>query len=124
MLNEGGMNRRLARNGMAVVLTAALSGCGLADRLWSSGPTELSRVPEGAIAYRCDEGKPLLLRFDPANHSAWVLMPGREFRLDSVATGSGARYSNGRTTLSTRGEEASLEEDSVVTHAHCRKGAA
>jgi membrane-bound inhibitor of C-type lysozyme len=51
-----------------------------------------------------------------------VIYPEREFRLDALETGSGARYSNGRTTLRTNGSEATLEEGSNIVYSNCKSG--
>jgi membrane-bound inhibitor of C-type lysozyme len=51
-----------------------------------------------------------------------VILPEREFRLDAVATGSGARYTNGRTSLVTNGSEATLEEGSNIMYSGCKSG--
>jgi membrane-bound inhibitor of C-type lysozyme len=48
------------------------------------------------------------------------MLPDREFRLDQTASGSGIRYSNGRTTLQAKGDEAFLEEGTVTTFANCK----
>jgi membrane-bound inhibitor of C-type lysozyme len=50
-----------------------------------------------------------------------VYFPEREFRLDPVVAASGARYSNGRTTLFTQGDEASLDDAGQRTHVDCKR---
>ena len=115
------MNTRAAL--VAAVLTALAAGCGTVERMWS-GATEQKRVRVGVTEYDCDANKKLLVRFDAGSKSAWVIFPEREFRLDQVPGDSAARYSNGRATLSTSGDEASLEEASAVTYANCKRSAA
>lgn len=105
---------------LAAVLAAFAGGCGTLERMWS-GPTEQSRVRAGVTQFSCDANRKLLVRFDAGGTSAWVIFPEREFRLDAVQGASGARYSNGRTTLSTKGDEAFLEEASAVTFANCKR---
>jgi membrane-bound inhibitor of C-type lysozyme len=103
-----------------VAVGLAVSACGMIDRLWTRGPTEQPRLAAGAVEFRCDANRSLVLRLE--ERAAWVLLPEREFRLDAAPSASGSRYSNGRTTLVMQGsDQASLEEGSTVTHANCRR---
>jgi membrane-bound inhibitor of C-type lysozyme len=102
-------------------LAVLIAGCGTVERIWSGGPTEQKRVRPGVTEFSCDSNKKLLVRFDAGSKSAWVIFPEREFRLDQVPGASGVQYSNGRTTLASTGDEASLEEGSVVTFANCKR---
>jgi membrane-bound inhibitor of C-type lysozyme len=104
-------------------LAVLIAGCGTVERMWSGGPTEQKRVRPGVTEFSCDSNKKLLVRFDAGSKSAWVIFPEREFRLDQVQGASGVQYSNGRATLATQGDEASLEEGSVVTFANCKRSA-
>mgnify|MGYP001585238354 CR=1 FL=1 len=108
---------------IAAGFVVLIAGCGTLERLWSGGPIEQKRVPAGVTAFNCDENKKLLVRFDPAGKAAWVIFPEREFRLDLVPDAPGARYSNGRTTLATQGDGASLEEAAAVMFANCKRSA-
>jgi membrane-bound inhibitor of C-type lysozyme len=47
----------------------------------------------------------------------------REFRLDQAPSASGARFTNGSTTLQSQGDQVSLEEEGAVTYSNCRKAA-
>jgi membrane-bound inhibitor of C-type lysozyme len=106
----------------AALLTALGAGCGTVERMWG-GATEQKRVRVGVTEYACDANRKLLVRFDAGGKSAWVIFPEREFRLDQVSGASGAQYSNGRTTLTTQGDEATLEEASAITFANCKRSA-
>ena len=89
---------------------------------WWSGPEE--RVPErlaGVTRYQCDAGKILEVRYAADGQSAMIIFPEREFRLDRASAASGAPYTNGRTTLSSKGDEAFLEENKTVTFANCKQ---
>lgn len=108
----------------AAALVMAAEGCGTVDRLtdwWASGPRERSTMRQGAVEYRCDANKILVLGLEQAPQSVWVIFPEREFRLDAVQAASGGRYSNGRTTLITQGDEVSLEDGPTVTHVNCKR---
>jgi membrane-bound inhibitor of C-type lysozyme len=98
--------------------TLGLSGCGSLN--WWSGPAEQSRIPRDATIYKCDDAKQLPVRFEKDGKSAMIILTEREFRLDQVPAASGARYSNGRTTLNTKGNEASLEEGNKTLYANCK----
>jgi membrane-bound inhibitor of C-type lysozyme len=77
------------------------------------------KLPADAVAYRCDQNKRLVVRYPSGGKYAVVMLPDREFRLDAMGSASGARYGNGRTTLSTQGDEASLEDQGNVLFANC-----
>jgi hypothetical protein len=96
---------------IATVLAAVLvlTGCNTVNELFRGGPREQSRVRSDVTEYACADGKTLSLKMDPAAKAAWVVSPEREYRLDAVA-GASDRYSNGRTTLTLRDGQASLEE--------------
>lgn len=112
---------------LLIALTAAstLGGCVRLDRInpWADAP-ERSRAPANAVAYQCKDRKGFHVRYDIAGKAAWVIYPEREFRLDPVEAASGARYSNGRTTLHTRGDEAFIEEAGSTVFADCKRASA
>jgi membrane-bound inhibitor of C-type lysozyme len=88
-----------------------------------SGPIEQKQtLPADATAYACNDAKRLVVRRSPGTNSVMIMFPEREFRLDQVPADP-ARYSNGSTTLQTRGDEVSLEEEGKLTYANCRKAA-
>jgi membrane-bound inhibitor of C-type lysozyme len=104
----------------AALLSAAavVAGCGS----WNpwAGPQE-RRVgpPSDATVYQCEGGKQLTVRYMDGGKAAMVMMPDRHFRLDQEEAGSGTRYSNGRTTLATQGQEAFLEEGGNRLYTNC-----
>jgi len=108
---------------LAPILIVSLAGCSSWSWWpWGGSDGEVPRVPPGATAYKCDGGKELFVRYMNGGKSAMVIYPEREFRLDAEETGSGARYSNGHTTLRTQGSEASLEEGANIVYANCKSG--
>lgn len=122
-----GRRRELA--GISAILalsTALLAGCGgmnFGQWLPSWGErseSERPKIPPGAKAYACDAGKRLFVRYAADNRYAMVIFPDREFRLDADASAPGAKFSNGRTVLMVRGDEASLEESGTAIFAKCR----
>jgi membrane-bound inhibitor of C-type lysozyme len=77
------------------------------------------KLPPDAVAYQCDQNKRLVVRYPSGGKYAIVMLPDREFRLDAMEAASGARFGNGRTTLSTKGDEAMLEDQGNVQFANC-----
>jgi membrane-bound inhibitor of C-type lysozyme len=94
---------------------ALLFGC--------AGGGEPPRYPADATVYKCDDDKQLVVQYLGGGKSAMVMYPERDFRLDQVSTASGASYSNGRTTLHTKGAEAFLEEGGQTLFANCTSAA-
>lgn len=113
----------------AALAGAMLGGCGGMSanmnpmNWWSGGPQE--RSPQrlaGATRYVCDGGRQFAVRFGgDGQQSAMVILPEREFRLDPVPGASAGLYSNGRSTLITKGDEVSLEEAGSALFANCKR---
>jgi membrane-bound inhibitor of C-type lysozyme len=105
---------------MAIVLvTTLVAGCS-----WFRSGSDTGSappLPSDAVAYQCDQGKQLVVRYPAGAKYAVVMFPDREFRLDQTVSGSGVRYSNGRTTLHSKGDEAFLEEGTTTTFANCKQ---
>ena len=133
-----GYFRTTSLGGALIVLIALLGGCGSMPSMpsmpslpnvWPFGEKsgERSRVPPGATAYQCDNGRTLYVRYLETGKAAWVILPEREFRLNALtaasAAAAGARYSNGIGTLETKGNEATLSDGATVTHANCKAAA-
>jgi membrane-bound inhibitor of C-type lysozyme len=104
---------------VAIALVATLvAGCSWFGMGSDTGSAP--QLPPDAVAYQCDQGKRLVVRYPSGAKYVIVMLPDREFRLDQTASGSGIRYSNGRTTLQAKGDEVSLEEGTVTTFANCK----
>lgn len=106
----------------AVAATMLLAGCA-GGRWWPWGEGsggEVPRIAPGAKSYACDAGKKLIVRYGAENKYAMIIFPEREFRLDAETSAAGTKFSNGRTVLSTSGDEATLEEGGTVIFAKCR----
>lgn len=75
-------------------------------------------VPDSArtFVYECKNGLSFTVRVLP--ESAWVYLPGRTVSLPHMVSENGARYSDGRTTYWSKGEEALLEENGRA-HSGC-----
>lgn len=112
-------------HGATLLLAATLvAGCG-GLRVGPFGREDGSRVvvPENATLYRCDAGRSFYLRF-LATGEAWVILPGREFRLDKLAADSGTRYRGAGATLDLKGadlSEAALDDGPANQFTGCRR---
>ena len=114
----------------AVLASLSLTGCSNTINMnplqWWSGPVEqASEQLAGAVRYQCDGNKRFAVRYGAGTPTqpAMAILPEREFRLDPVPGASGARYSNGRNTLSVQGDEASMEENGAAAFANCKRAA-
>jgi membrane-bound inhibitor of C-type lysozyme len=109
-------------------LCLLLSGCAAVNKYNPFGggvrEQDLTRAPQGATTYQCDGGKRLFVRYLDNNAAAWVILHEREFRLEKAAVPTGARYTNGSTTLDENGTEIALTEGNIVTYASCKQQAA
>jgi membrane-bound inhibitor of C-type lysozyme len=105
---------------LVLAAAALLAGCGSWNP-WAGPREESVALPADTVTFQCDGNRRLLVRMPPAAKSVTVMLPERQFRLDQVPAESGARYSNGRTTLHTRGDEAFLEEDGKQLYSGCKQ---
>jgi membrane-bound inhibitor of C-type lysozyme len=121
-----------AKTGLGIVLAASLAGCGGFNFSFDSlnpwrGPVERARTtPADATEYACEGAKRLVVRHLPGGNAVMIVFQEREFRLDqapSASSTSGARFTNGSTTLQSQGDQVSLEEEGAVTYSNCRKAA-
>lgn len=106
--------------GAALLLGACAS---VNVNLWPFGGTkelDPSAPPAGATAYACEGAKRLYVRYLDNGAAAWVMLPGREFRLNKIASTPGTRYSNGSATLELNDGVATLSDGAAVTHAGCK----
>jgi len=113
-----------ANLGAALFSVLLTTGCAINmnPMNWWSGPKEQPPVRlAGATLYECEGNRRFAVRYGSAGQAAMVILSDREFRLDPVVSASGARYSNGHSTLSTQGDEASLEEGGTALYAKCRR---
>jgi membrane-bound inhibitor of C-type lysozyme/uncharacterized membrane protein len=67
---------------------------------------------ESTAVYLCDGDYRFVARY--GDRHAWLFLPSETIRLGQVVAASGARYSNGETTLWSRGDEAMLDVGGVA----------
>jgi len=112
---------RVAALACAALVLGACSSVNL--NLWPFGDDKeqnLSRTPPGATAYACENGQKLFVRYLDGGAAAWIILPGREFRLGKVGADAGTRYSNGSATLAIQDKVATLSDGASVSYTGCK----
>jgi membrane-bound inhibitor of C-type lysozyme len=72
------------------------------------------------LSFRCPDGQTVLAQFQlPEDRFVNVRFAGRELRLPHVISGSGARYSDGKTTFWNRGRSVLMEVDNKIVVQEC-----
>ena len=71
------------------------------------------------LSFRCPDGRFVRARFDGRDEFAGIQFAGQEWRLPHIVSGSGARYSDGKTTFWSRGKSALLEMDGKIVVQDC-----
>lgn len=103
-------------------LVLLLGGCG-GGKLWPFGEDQAqgrSNAPANSTEYQCSGGKKFYVRMLDKGNTAWLILPGREVSLAKTASGPAARYSNGISTLSMNGNEATLDVSPTVSLTDCK----
>jgi membrane-bound inhibitor of C-type lysozyme len=72
------------------------------------------------LSFRCPDGQTVMAQFHlPEDRFVDVRFAGRELRLPHVISGSGARYSDGKTTFWNRGRSVLVEVDDKIVVQDC-----
>ena len=72
------------------------------------------------LSFRCPDGQTVLAQFHlPEDQFVNVRFAGRDLRLPHVISGSGARYSDGKTTFWNRGRSVLMEVDDKIVVQDC-----
>ena len=80
---------------------------------------KLTAAPQRAV-YQCEGGKSFTVGFVDNGNSALLPIEGNSIKLSHVPSGSGARYSNGKTALWTKGDEAFVETNGKIVLKDCK----
>ncbi|HEX9274025.1 MAG TPA: MliC family protein [Candidatus Binatia bacterium] len=99
-----------------LVLAIGFLGIGLALMLSCS---RANVETEKWLSFRCPDGQVVMAQFQPQDQFVNVRFAGRELRLPHVISGSGARYSDGKTTFWNTGRSALVEVDDKVIVRNC-----
>ncbi|MCB4812079.1 hypothetical protein LG204_12215 [Methylovorus menthalis] len=101
----------------AVSVVMMLSACS-SVKVWPFGADEVVTVPgapANSTAYFCEKNKKFFVRMLDNGATAWVILPEREFALAK----SGSTFSNGVSTLTIQGQEATLIVTPENTYSAC-----
>jgi membrane-bound inhibitor of C-type lysozyme len=95
--------------GFAIVALAAMLSCSQVN----------VETEKSWLSFRCPDGRTVMARFEPQDEFVSVQFAGRELRLPHVISGSGARYSDGKTTFWNKGRSVLVEVDDKVVVQDC-----
>ena len=95
--------------GFAAVILSAILSCSQAN----------VDAEQKWLSFRCPNGQTVMARFEPQDQFVLVRFAGRDLRLPHVISGSGARYSDGKTTFWNKGNSALMEVDDKVLVQDC-----
>jgi membrane-bound inhibitor of C-type lysozyme len=93
----------------------------LGDDLGAAKPADTDSVPSAKkYTYLCEDGKRFTLEIDTKEDCVLLTLDGKPIRLPRDVAASGARYSNGKTTVWLKGNEAFIEMDGKIIIKNCR----
>jgi membrane-bound inhibitor of C-type lysozyme len=101
-----------------VVGTVGFAGLVLAA-IWSCSQANVG-VEQKWLSFRCPDGQTVMAQFHlPEDQFVNVRFAGRELRLPHTISGSGARYSDGKTTFWNKGRSVLVEVDEKIVVQDC-----
>jgi membrane-bound inhibitor of C-type lysozyme len=74
----------------------------------------------GPLVYRCEGGQGFTVEFVNDARYALLTLNGQIHKLPQAISGSGARYSDGKTTLWIKGDEGFVEVDGQIILKDCK----
>jgi membrane-bound inhibitor of C-type lysozyme len=96
--------------GLGVVVLASMLSCSQANM----------ETQQKWLSFRCPDGQTVMAQFHlPEDQFVNVRFAGRELRLPHVISGSGARYSDDKTTFWNRGKSVLIEVDDKIVVQDC-----
>ena len=94
---------------------------GMGSDLRAAKPEDSENVPSAKkFRYLCEDGKIFTLEVITQEDCVILTLDGKPTKLPRVVSGSGSRYSNGRTTVWLKGNEAFIEMDGKIIIKNCR----
>jgi membrane-bound inhibitor of C-type lysozyme len=72
------------------------------------------------LVFHCEKGKSFTVQFDAKGESVLLKMDDKNIRLPHVPSGSGAKYSDGGTTVWMKGDEAFVEVNGTIILKECK----
>jgi membrane-bound inhibitor of C-type lysozyme len=114
------MNRRFP-SGFARARSTALGTCLAGSLLAAACAGPQPACDCASVSLYCEDGERLWARF--TTEVAYLNLDHRTLRLQQVPAASGARYTDGRVTLWSKGEQVRIEiGDDPATARHCTIG--
>ncbi len=108
--------------GSLTMRRAAVDGATAAQRRWHIASSDIKPRPDGSqpapggtvdnlseARFRCMDGVRTVARFDPDNRRAMLVRAGKTIVLAQERSGSGIRYSDGRTVFAGKGRNMTFE---------------
>ncbi len=74
---------------------------------------------KSGITYACDEGRSFVAEFYEKVDIVFLMTPGKTFSLHRMPSASGAKYSDGNTTLWIKGDTAFVETNGRAEFKNC-----
>jgi membrane-bound inhibitor of C-type lysozyme len=103
------MTKIVGKPSFAATALAAILSCSQAN----------VKAEQKWLSFRCPDGETVMARFEPQDQFVNVRFAGRELRLPHVISGSGARYSDGKTTFWNKGRSVLMEVDDRIVVQDC-----
>ena len=104
-------------------LFGKVSSAAMALTMILSCSTTKPETKQKWLSFRCPDGQTVMAQFQlPEDQFVNVRFAGRELRLPHVISGSGARYSDGKTTFWNRGRSVLVEVDDKIVVQDCVLG--
>ncbi len=101
-------------------VAAVLSGL-MWSEVWAAKQEDSESVPPAKeFRYLCEDGKVFTLEVFTREDCVVLTLEGKPIKLPRVVSGSGAKYSNGKTTVWLKGNEAYIEIDGKIIIKNCR----
>ncbi|MDA9642619.1 hypothetical protein N9S84_00835 [Nitrosomonadales bacterium] len=86
--------------------------------IFSEESAEKNIRPENSIEYNCKNKKIFFLTYLNEKKSVWLVLPGREFKLNRIDESENT-YTNDITTLEISDEKTQIKNDKEVLYSEC-----
>lgn len=103
---------------MAKVLGKASSAAMVLAMTLSCSTTK-AETEQRWLSFRCPDGRTVIARFERQDDFVNMRFEDRDLRLPHVISGSGARYSDGKTTLWNKGDSVFVEVNDKIVVRDC-----
>jgi membrane-bound inhibitor of C-type lysozyme len=91
------------------------------DHIHAIKPEDMASMPPAPkLPYLCEDGKSFTLEVYSQPDCVVLTLDGQPIKLPQIVSGSGARYSNGKTSVWLKGKEAFIVKDGKIIIKNCR----